>query len=308
MGWLDNVGGNIAGWMHGQDESGFIPPQNQNAWNQGQNAWNQGQGKGGTLSYNKQNQLVNEQGQLVDRDGNVIDDIESDENKIVNGKDATLKTINNQFNGAANGDEYNKGLVNKYNEQFNGATNGIDKDNAIITDEDGNEQFQDDSNEIVGKIDDIKTTDSDDQGGRKRPFQSLFSGMRENWQRKQAERQDRRNARPERGKAGFRNIGSAEFDEEGFIEDPNDPTKTIPNPNYGKYKRDPNDATKIIGKGEGLFGKEGGFMSKFGTGRGAMSGLLGGVGEGIAQAGSDLMQSGGYQYGDFYNRDDDRRY
>lgn len=83
-------------------------------------------------------------------------------------------------------------------------------------------------------------------------------------------------------KGGLGNIGSAQFDEEAFGKD----GKT-PNPNYGKYLRDPEDPSKIIGKGKGVFGKEGGFMSKFGTGKGAMKGLMGGLGAGLGSMGGE---------------------
>lgn len=103
-----------------------------------------------------------------------------------------------------------------------------------------------------------KKTDSN------RPFKNLFQKM----------------------KGGLGNIGSAKFDEEAF-----GPDGKTPNPNYGKYLRDPKDPTKIIGKGKGIFGKEGGFMSKFGTGKGAMAGLMGGLASGLGSMG----EGGGIQ-------------
>ena len=67
------------------------------------------------------------------------------------------------------------------------------------------------------------------------------------------------------------NVGSAKFDDEGEMTDP----------------------------GTGLFGREGGFLSKFGTGQGALSGILGiggrMLGEGLSEIGENL-QDGGYQY------------
>lgn len=75
------------------------------------------------------------------------------------------------------------------------------------------------------------------------------------------------------------NIGSAEFDDKG----------------------------KMTNPGTGLFGREGGFLSKFGTGQGALSGLSGisGIGnmlgEGLSNIGENL-QDGGYQYANPFER------
>ena len=75
------------------------------------------------------------------------------------------------------------------------------------------------------------------------------------------------------------NVGSAEFDDKGEMTNP----------------------------GTGLFGREGGFLSKFGTGQGAlsgMSGLLGiggALGEGLSNIGKDL-EDGGYQYANPFER------
>ena len=120
---------------------------------------------------------------------------------------------------------------------------------------------------------------------RKRPFRNLFNKM---------------------GEGGFRNLGSAQYDEEGFIDDPDNPGTSIPNPNYDKYKRygqDHENSGEIVDKGKGFFfGKEGGFGSKFGTGHGLLSGFFGGgeTSGGLAQAGKDLMEQGAYQHGNFY--------
>ena len=75
------------------------------------------------------------------------------------------------------------------------------------------------------------------------------------------------------------NIGSAEFDDEGEMTNP----------------------------GTGLFGREGGFLSKFGTGQGALSGLAGlsniggALGGGLSDIGKNL-QDGGYQYANQFER------
>ena len=73
------------------------------------------------------------------------------------------------------------------------------------------------------------------------------------------------------------NVGSAKFDDEGEMTDP----------------------------GTGLFGREGGFLSKFGTGQGALSGILGiggrMLGEGLSDIGEDL-QDEGYQYANPFER------
>lgn len=75
------------------------------------------------------------------------------------------------------------------------------------------------------------------------------------------------------------NIGSAEFDDEGEMTNP----------------------------GTGLFGREGGFLSKFGTGQGALSnmsgplGIGGLLGKGLSDIGKDL-EDGGYQYANPFER------
>lgn len=65
---------------------------------------------------------------------------------------------------------------------------------------------------------------------------------------------------------GLGNIGSAKFGENEFFEDAEGEVTDALDPSYGK----------MLDKGQGLFGKEGGFMSKFGTGKGFMSKMLGG--------------------------------
>jgi hypothetical protein len=67
---------------------------------------------------------------------------------------------------------------------------------------------------------------------------------------------------------GFGRIGSAEYDDRGFIDDPSKTGAKMANPAFGT-ELDP---------GQGIFGKKGGFMSKFGTGHGLLSGLFGGGG------------------------------
>jgi hypothetical protein len=138
----------------------------------------------------------------------------------------------------------------------------------------------------------VSEDDKNETSGRRRPFKSLFGKIKE----------------------GLGRVGSAQFDEEAFLDvgKVDDEGKSLEreNPNYGKYLRDPDDPTKIIGKGEGLFGKEGGFMSKFGTGRGLLGEAMGdtmreGVGDALSEAGEDLIYSGGYQYGDFYDGGDE---
>ena len=73
------------------------------------------------------------------------------------------------------------------------------------------------------------------------------------------------------------NIGSAKFDDEGEMTNP----------------------------GKGLFGREGGFLSKFGTGQGKLAGILGiggrMLGEGLSEIGENL-QDGGYQYANPFER------
>lgn len=73
------------------------------------------------------------------------------------------------------------------------------------------------------------------------------------------------------------NIGSAKFDDEGEMTNP----------------------------GTGLFGREGGFLSKFGTGQGKLAGILGiggrMLGEGLSEIGENL-QDGGYQYSNPFER------
>ena len=56
------------------------------------------------------------------------------------------------------------------------------------------------------------------------------------------------------------------------------------------------DAGELTDPGKGLFGKEGGFMSKFGTGGGVLSGLLGGLGKGLGKAGENMLKSQSYMY------------
>ena len=85
------------------------------------------------------------------------------------------------------------------------------------------------------------------------------------------------------GNFSFKNIGSAEFDEDGFVMANNEPTEII-NPNYGKIKKE----------GKGLFGKAGGFMSRFNTGRGALANFMKGdttqsVGMGLLDISQSLM-------------------
>ena len=93
---------------------------------------------------------------------------------------------------------------------------------------------------------------------------------------------------------GFGRIGSYREDERGFIDDPNNPGTKIPNPAFGS----------VLDEGKGFFGKKGGFMSKFGTGKGTMAGLLGGMAGGIAsgmgggEGGASAPEE--YQYGDFF--------
>ena len=83
------------------------------------------------------------------------------------------------------------------------------------------------------------------------------------------------------GNFSFKNIGSAEFDEDAFVMANNEPTDIL-NPNYGKIKKE----------GKGLFGKAGGFMSKFGTGKGAIANFMKGPGMQAAGLGLlDLSQS-----------------
>ena len=124
---------------------------------------------------------------------------------------------------------------------------------------------------------------------RKRPFQNLFSKMKEGWQNRQG---------------GFRNLGSAQYDERAFFNEGQEDEEV--NPNYGKLARHPKGHEKygeIVDKGKGFFfGKEGGFGSNFGTGHGLLSGFFGGGGMsgGLAQAGEDLMEQGAYQHGNFY--------
>ena len=118
---------------------------------------------------------------------------------------------------------------------------------------------------------------------RKRPFQNLFNKM---------------------GEGGFRNLGSAQYDERAFFNEGQEDEEV--NPNYGKLARHPKGHEKygeIVDKGKGFFfGKEGGFGSNFGTGHGLLSGFFGGGGMsgGLAQAGEDLMEQGAYQHGNFY--------
>ena len=178
------------------------------------------------------------------------------QNNVTTGKDITLATINNEFNG----------------------------DNDTI--------------------DNVATSE------RKRPFRSLFDKMRMNRQARQAERQKRRDARPERGRAGFRNIGSAQFDEQAFFNEGQENEEV--NLNYGKLARHPvghEKAGEIINKGKGLFGKEGGFGSAFGTGRGLLGTIgkdMGGrIGQDLVGMGEDMMYGGGYEYGNFYDRGDE---
>jgi hypothetical protein len=110
----------------------------------------------------------------------------------------------------------------------------------------------------------------------KRPFKSLFEKMQKGMD-----------------KFDKGNIGSAKWDENEFmldkegnqLKDKDD--NPIINENFGK----------MIDKGKGLFGKEGGFMSKFGTGKGAMSGLLGGLGKALsASQGQGGGAPGEYMY------------
>lgn len=110
----------------------------------------------------------------------------------------------------------------------------------------------------------------------KRPFKSLFEKM-------------------QKGMSKFDkgNIGSAKWDENEFMLDEEGNQiidkktgKPIINENFGK----------IIDKGKGLFGREGGFMSKFGTGKGAMSGLLGGLGKALS---ASQGQGGGGAPGEY---------
>jgi hypothetical protein len=103
-----------------------------------------------------------------------------------------------------------------------------------------------------------KMTDSN------RPFRNLFQKMKQGM-----------------SKFDKGNIGSAKWDENEFmLDEEGNPLKdeagnlTI-NENFGK----------MTDKGKGLFGKEGGFMSKFGTGKGAMAGLMGGLGAGLSGMG-----------------------
>ena len=84
------------------------------------------------------------------------------------------------------------------------------------------------------------------------------------------------------------NIGSAQYDEDAFINvgevDSEGKSLETANPRFGKFKLD--EEGKEM-KGKGLFGKEGGFMSKFGTGKGAMAGLMGGLASGLGSMGEE---------------------
>lgn len=94
---------------------------------------------------------------------------------------------------------------------------------------------------------------------------------------------------------GLGRIGSAQFGENQFIlDEEGNPTEKL-DPRFGEE----------ISAGRGIFGKEGGFMSHFGTGEGKLAGLFGGLGggeglmsglgAGFSSAGQNLMM-GGYQH------------
>ncbi len=109
----------------------------------------------------------------------------------------------------------------------------------------------------------------------KRPFKNLFEKMQKGMD-----------------KFDKGNIGSAKWDENEFMLDKegnqlkDKDGNPIVNENFGN----------IIDQGKGLFGKEGGFMSKFGTGKGAMSGLLGGLGKALS---ASQGQGGGGAPGEY---------
>ena len=107
-----------------------------------------------------------------------------------------------------------------------------------------------------------------------RPFRNLFQKMKQGM-----------------SKFDKGNIGSAKWEENEFmLDEEGNPLKdeagnlTI-NENFGK----------MTDKGKGLFGKEGGFMSKFGTGKGAMAGLMGGLAGGLGAGLSGMGGGGGTQ-------------
>jgi hypothetical protein len=97
----------------------------------------------------------------------------------------------------------------------------------------------------------------------------------------------------------FGNIGSAKFDENPFLKEGgefmrNEEGDPIANPDYGE----------MTDEGKGLFGKEGGFMSKFGTGEGMMSDLGGALGSGLSEGLLSMSQSlmgPGFQYDNPYS-------
>ena len=197
---------------------------------------------------------------------------------IVNGKNVTLNDFNifnedgsiNTEGAIKNADSKINPIVN--NNTFNSAN--ASSTNVVLDKNKINEL------EIKAKqkktVDDTGETDESGKFGdnwrKNRPFKSLFGKIRDR-------------------------VGSYSEDEDEFIEDGDG--GWIKNPNVGQ----------VTNKGEGLFtGKEGGFMSKFGTGHGLLSGALKGAGKGIgvglSNAGKGLMSGGGYQYGDFYDKGD----
>lgn len=97
----------------------------------------------------------------------------------------------------------------------------------------------------------------------------------------------------------FGNIGSAKFDKNPFLKEGgefmlNEEGDPIANPDYGE----------MTDEGKGLFGKEGGFMSKFGTGEGIMSDLGGALGSGLGEGLLSMSQSlmgPGFQYDNPYS-------
>ena len=97
---------------------------------------------------------------------------------------------------------------------------------------------------------------------------------------------------------GFKNIGSATFDENEFeLDEGGQPVigedgQPVKNAGFGDQ----------LTEGKGFFGKEGGFMSKFGTGQGALANMDWGaagqaIGSGLQNMGRNMGQ--GFQYGSY---------
>jgi hypothetical protein len=283
MGWIDDIGWNIAERLIPDPEAQDTP------YIQAGRSMQQ-QVVGGTdYNYNDQGRLVNKKGQFVNNQGQLVDK----EGDVINttnySQNITLADINKEFT-TDNSTNTTTNVEESNGNQFdisNPATSIVDMIQGHLNTNSSDVNTDDFDTTYDGKYNTTKVVQ------KKRPFKSLFGKMKKNWQEREG---------------GLRNIGSAQFDEEAFFNegqvDDNGVSLEKPNPNYGKLKRDPNDSTKTL-KGKGLFGKEGGFMSKFGTGRGAMSGLLGASGDAISQMGMDMMSEGSYQYGDFYDRGDE---